>query len=396
MKVNPKEITEIKKKFSKIKNKQDLLDLLNFSNQILYGEKARKISLKALTYYTNPQFSKKRYQTFSIKKKSGGNRTINAPVKALKIILRALNLVLQTIAEPHSSATGFVPGKSIVDNAKPHVGAFYVYNIDLKDFFHSFDLNRVKLGLMNAPFNLKGDRQKLAFLLASLTTHPFEVDGTVKKVLPQGSPTSPTLTNILCQKLDRRLNGLARRFNLVYTRYADDITFSGNHSFLEKEGFKEELERLITEDNLLKFKTETKTIGPQLNINPKKTHLQKSGYRQEVTGLLVNKKVNVHKRYIKQIRMYLYYWEKYGYKKANNLFRKDYIADKGNVKNPSAELSNVLFGKLEYLKMVKGWEDESYIKLKQRCDKLTNNSKSKDIDAKLSAFIELGFDFNQL
>src|SRR5690606_27764009 len=123
-------------------------------------------------------------------------------------------------------------------------------------------------------------------------------NGEIKTVLPQGSPTSPILTNMLCRKLDRRLTGLAKRYNLTYTRYADDITFSSSHNIYNDEVFDKELKRIIEEDQ-------------NLVINPKKTRLQKAGYRQEATGLIVNDKVNVRKRYVKQIRMWLYYWEKY-------------------------------------------------------------------------------------
>lgn len=357
MKIEQTHIDQIRKQFAELQSKEDLVKLLSDAKNMLYGEECKPVQLKSLTYYANPTLCKKRYQTFTIKKKSGADRTIHAPVKGLKSILRSVNFVLQCIYEPHEAATGFVLEKSIVDNARKHVGHHYVLNMDLKDFFHSFDRNRVKVGLMYEPFNLNGDLEPLAFLLASLCTHPFEIDGEVKTVLPQGSPTSPTLTNILCKKLDRRLNGLANRFGATYTRYADDITFSSPHNIYTDEVFNKELKRIIEEDQ-------------KLEINPKKTRLQKAGYRQEVTGLIVNDKVNVRRRYLKQIRMWLYYWEKYGYEKAEQIFKRDYIADKAHVKNMNAHLVNVLDGKLEFLKMVKGAEDGTYETLKGRFDKL--------------------------
>lgn len=106
--------------------------------------------------------------------------------------------------------------------------------------------------------------------------------------------------------------------------------------------------------------------------------MQKAGYRQEATGLIVNDKVNVRRRYVKQIRMWLYYWEKYGYEKAEQIFNRDYIADKGHMKNIKAHLVNVLDGKLEFLKMVKGIEDGTYKGLKERFDNLTGFKKIKD------------------
>jgi len=355
MKIEQANIDHIRKQFAELQNKEDLVKLLSDAKNMLYGEECKPVQLKALTYYANPTLCKKRYQTFSIKKKSGADRIINAPVKGLKSILRSLNFVLQCVYEPHEAATGFVLEKSIVDNAKKHVEHHYVLNMDLKDFFHTFDRNRVKMGFIYEPFNLNGVKEPLAFLLASLCTHPFEIEGEVKTVLPQGSPTSPTLTNILCKKLDRRLTGLANRFGATYTRYADDITFSSPHNIYTDEAFNKELKRIIEEDQ-------------KLVINPKKTRLQKAGYRQEATGLIVNDRVNVRKRYVKQIRMWLYYWEKYGYEKAEQIFKRDYIADKGHVKNINAHLVNVLDGKLEFLKMVKGAEDGTYKRLKERFD----------------------------
>ena len=382
MTIEQTHIDQIRKQFAELKSKEDLVKLLSDAKNMLYGEKCKPVQLKHLTYFANPKLCKDRYKTFTVKKKSGGERTINAPVRGLKAILRPLNFVFQCMYEPHKSATGFVVGRSIVDNGKKHVGHNYVLNMDLKDFFHSFDLYRVKFGLLYHLWNMKDfsnfkknheeefkQKEELAFLLASLCTHPFEIDGKTQTVLPQGSPTSPTLTNILCRSLDRKLQGVADRFGATYTRYADDITFSSPHNIykrienpvLNEKGsftdFISELERIIQEEKLA--------------INPAKTRLQKAGYRQEVTGLKVNEKVNVQRRYVKQIRMWIFYWEKYGYEKAQQLFIRNYIEDKGNVKNVNAHLENVLDGKLEYLKMVKGVEDSTYLGLWKRFEKLT-------------------------
>lgn len=364
MKASPEHIQHIRERFAAMQTKKDLAELLSEAKEVMYGEKTKPVRLKSLTYYANPAFCKNRYTIFTVKKKSGGDRTINAPIKGLKSILRVLNFVLQCVQEPHEAAMGFVPEKSVIDNAKVHVGNHYVFNLDLKDYFHSFDRQWVKIGFMNEPFYLNGDRYHLAFFLACLCTHPFEVDGQLQVVLPQGSPTSPTITNILCKKLDRRLKGLADRFGAKYTRYADDITFSSPHNIYQemkrarrnKKGrynsFRPELQRIIED------------MG--LTINPSKTRLQKSDYRQEVTGLVVNKKVNVPRRYVKEIRMWLYYWEKYGTEKAEGIFEKDYVKDKGHVKDRVPSMVNALGGKLEYLKMVKGEEDGTYLGLKGR------------------------------
>lgn len=362
-------IDQIKAQFATMQTKEDLVVLLSKAKNMLYSEECKPIKLRSLTYYANPELCERRYKTFSIKKKSGSNRTIHAPAKGLKTILRSLNFVLHCLSKPHETATGFVLNKSIVDNARKHIGHNYVLNLDLKDFFHSFDRNRVKLGFMGEPFQLRGEREPLAFLLACLCTHPFEVEGEMRTVLPQGSPTSPTITNILCIRLDRRLKGLADRFGLTYTRYADDITFSSQHNIYNNTEFDTELKRIIEDDQ-------------KLIINPTKTRLQTNGYSQEVTGLIVNDKVNVRRKYLKQLRMWLFYWEKYGYNKAEQIFKRDYDIDKGHVKNIESKMVNVLDGKLEFLKMVKGEGDSTYLSLKNRFDKLID-SNEKDLTEKV-------------
>ena len=366
MKANSEQKTYIREKFALLTSRKDLLVLLNEAKRMIYGEECKPILLKNLTYYADPGLCKKRYTSFSIAKKNGGERIINSPVKGFRSILRVLNFLLQAISEPHSAATGFVLERSIVDNAKAHVGKHYVYNLDLKDFFHSFDRNRVKLGFMKKPFNLNknNDKEELAFFLSCLCTHPFEIEGKIKTVLPQGSPTSPTVTNILCKDLDRRLNGLAKKYNLRFTRYADDITFSSSHNIYNDEEFQKELQRIIEEDQ-------------ELIINPTKTRLQKTVYRQEATGLIVNEKVNVKRDYVKQLRMWLYYWETYGYKKAEQLFKKDYFSNKGHVKSQLPDMKVVIAGKLEFLKMVKGEKDPTYNKLLFRYKLMLNDLKGE-------------------
>ena len=346
------QISYIQTTFSSLKSKEDFLDLLNGVKKFMEGQNATPFSLSFFTQYANPKFCEyDRYYIFKIKKKSGGERTIMAPYDTFGELLRYFNVVLQTVFIPHPNATGFVPGKSIATGAQMHIGKNYVYNIDLKDFFHSFERKRVKWMFTQAPFNLS---EPLAFLLASLCTHPIEIEGQTRIILPQGAPTSPTLTNILCYALDKKFSGLAKRFGATYSRYADDITFSSNKSIFKKEAFLSELQRIITSQGL--------------TINEKKTRLQEKEYRQEVTGLIVNEKVNTYRRYVKQLRMWLHYIETYGYKKAETLFKKDYVKDKGHIKEASS-MKLVLEGKLLYLKMVKGEQDPTYLKLQDRFNK---------------------------
>ena len=361
-------IQAIRKDFASMQAKEDFLNLLNSVKGILYGEKSIPFETRHLNYHINPELNKRRYHQYQIKKKSGGERTICAPCSGLKEIQNCLNIVFQALYTPHKNAYGFVPTQSIVDHAKNHVGNIYIYNIDLKNFFPSIDQARIWGRLKYPPFNLNGenDKTKIANMIASLCCHEMEVERqndsgiweiVSKRVLPQGAPTSPFLTNIICERLDYLLTGVAKRFSLRYSRYADDLTFSSMHNVYQKDSdFLKELERIIKEQGFA--------------INQSKTRLQKTGYRQEVTGLIVSDRVNVQKRYVKQIRKWLYYWETYGYDRAYGYFLPKYMEDKGHVKRGKPDMTNVLAGKLEFLKMVKGYENPTYLKLNDRFEKL--------------------------
>jgi hypothetical protein len=155
MKPDPQIIEAIKNSFGQMKDRDDLLLLLNAVKPYVFGENVKPFTLKQLTWYANPMVCKNRYKTFKILKKSGEERTIHAPVNGLKAIQTVLAVILQSVFEPHIAATGFVWNLSIVDNAKKHEGSKYVYNIDLKDFFPSIDQPRIWACLQLHPFDLK-------------------------------------------------------------------------------------------------------------------------------------------------------------------------------------------------------------------------------------------------
>lgn len=368
MKLKESQVEHIRKSFRKMQSKTEFLALLNYAKKILYGDKYYPFLLRSLNYHSNPANNTRRYQQFIIKKKSGGDRIIHAPDKGLKAIQKCLNLIFQAIYDVSEHANGFVPGRSIVDNALVHVGNVHVYNIDLKDFFPSIDQARIWARLKHKPFALNGSEGKheLAAMIAGLCCHEMQVERPTpdgrwrqerRNVLPQGAPTSPVVTNIICQQLDYYLNRVALRFGLKYSRYADDITFSSPHFVYGKDGeFIRELEMQIGKHGF--------------HINASKTRLQKPGFRQEVTGLVVNEKTNVQRGYVKELRKWLYYWETYGYQKASLLFEAGYTADLGYENNADLKMANVLRGKLDFLKMVKGRDDTTYQALAQRVQKL--------------------------
>jgi RNA-directed DNA polymerase len=406
MKLAPEQINSIKTAFHEMEIKEQFLALLNTAKSYLYGEKTIAFEMKQLNYYINKdqkpenvkpslldslnegdsRFEKSNrkpaYTSFTIKKKSGENRVLHAPVKGLKEIQKALNLILQCVYDPHKAATGFVTGKSIVDNAKLHVNQNYVYNLDLKDFFPSIDQARVWGRIKAAPFCLESSdgRKKIANMIATLCCTPMEVERNIDDqwvkittaVLPQGAPTSPTLTNAICEKLDIRMAGVAKRFGLNYTRYADDITFSSKHNVTEIA--KGTFEKIYDKNSTFDIEVRKIIASQNFHVKESKVRLQKQGYRQEVTGIVVNDKMNVNQKYVKQLRQWLFYWETFGYDRAYLYFLKKYVADKGHVKNGKPNMMMVLDGKLLYLKMVKGENDGTYLKLRERFDKLCNQN----------------------
>ena len=161
------------------------------------------------------------YQTFKIEKKNGDTRVIHAPTGYLKKHQKKIAKSLTEIylKKPRQSAIGFIPHKNIVDGAKIHVGSKYILNIDFQDFFNQIHFGRVR-GMLEKGLHFEHD---VAVIIAQLVT----VDGT----LPQGAPTSPIITNLICSKMDYQLEKLARNSYMKYSRYADDLTFSSYNDY---------------------------------------------------------------------------------------------------------------------------------------------------------------------
>ena len=358
--------TQIAQIASQMSTREDLLALLNRIKQDEVRElgfdadKFYPFTMKHLLYYCNPNHAFHRYRQFKIKKKSGGFRQITAPHnQSFMMLLQCVNEILKAIYTPSDYAMGFTERRSVVTNAAVHKGQNYVFNLDLKDFFPSVEQARVWKRIQLAPFNFPVAIANLVAGLCSMRETRKDINGkiTFAYILPQGAPTSPIITNMICDNLDRRLAGLAKRFGLHYTRYADDITFSSMHYVYAENGeFRKELTRIICSQGF--------------TINDKKTRLQKLGCRQEVTGIIVSDKLNVAKKYVREIRSLLYIWEKYGYTDAISRFLPKYKAEKGHIKKGNPDLTNVLDGKLMYLKMVKGDTDTVYAKLYSKFQEL--------------------------
>ena len=239
------------------------------------------------------------YARFTIPKRTGGVREIAAPMPRLK---RSQYWILVNILEPlalHDAAHGFRAKRSILTNAAPHTGQRVVINLDLKDFFPTITYRRVK-----GFFVSLGYPEKVAAPLALICTDAerdkLAIDGQTWSVareqrrLPQGAPTSPAIANLIATRLDKRMRGAASKLGFTYTRYADDMTFSGNAA------------PNATAVNRLLWQLGKIAEAEGFTFNAKKTRIMGSGTRQDVTGLVVNERPAVARHERRRFRAWLH------------------------------------------------------------------------------------------
>lgn len=226
------------------------------------------------------------HQFYVLKKNKIEKRSISAPSNELLFVQEFIKNNILAKVTIHQSAYGFVNNKSILDNAQAHLNAEMILNIDLKNFFPSIKKNRVYY-IFN---KICGYDKTMSYCFTKLVT--------LNNCLPQGAPTSPVISNIAAYKLDVRLSNLAQKLQINYTRYADDITFSGSKDKV----------------NLQLLNFTSKIIKEEgFKLNGKKTRFSSKSCRQEVTGLIVNNcSVHVDRRYIRKVRQELHYIKKFG------------------------------------------------------------------------------------
>ncbi|ARA93103.1 hypothetical protein AWN76_007970 [Rhodothermaceae bacterium RA] len=230
---------------------------------------------------------KRHYHTVEIPKRRGGVRTLTVPSDTMKWVQRGLLQVLTHLFPRHRCAVGFERGESPLTHARHHVRKRFVYVVDIEDFFPSITWARIYGMLQAYPFELP---PHAARVLANLATY----DG----ALPQGAPSSPILANLLCRKLDSRLFKWARTNGYQYSRYADDLAFSTNKNEFPVSDRKF-IEQVIQEEGF--------------SINAEKSRLMPYSRRQMVTGLIVNKKPNLPRSYVRGLRALLHNVERHGW-----------------------------------------------------------------------------------
>jgi len=288
------------------------------------------------------------YRLFTIPKASGEKRTIAVPPPVLMAWQRRLSeyLTASYLAKP--SVHGFAKGRSICSNASEHVGRRLILNIDLRDFFPSIHFGRVRGLFASYPFKFSN---VVASTLAQLCTREGK--------LPQGAPTSPIISNLICRRLDNDLWKLTRSLGCKYTRYADDITISTNDSEMPSQIVRAH----DPSSGIVNLGDEIQAIFARhhFSVNEMKSRMHSADRRQEVTGLTVNRRVNVNREYIRDIRAILHDWGEYGEAAAKKKFE---IKDAARMTRygGSPTLGDHIAGKLEFLTMVRGAGDPIYTK----------------------------------
>ncbi|AZZ46133.1 reverse transcriptase [Pseudomonadaceae bacterium SI-3] len=333
----------------KISNNTELANLL-------------KIPVARLTYYAYYLPDEQKYTSFNIRKRNGNPRLIEAPIKGLKDIQRAISVYLYEQYKPRSCVFAYVQGKGIVEHASIHIGQRWLLRFDLKDFFHTIKTSRISGLLRRPPYSLaKGPAETIARICSK--------DGR----LTQGSPSSPVISNLLCKGLDYKIKELAAKNKCYYSRYADDIFISNNGSVFPSAIAIRTLEG--TAELSLALQEIVSASGFQ--INKSKTTLRMRSERQIVTGIIVNRKSNIPKEFLNSVRAALYAWERFGLEAAENYWRKN-IDPKNGFNQEDKEgprLRWVIRGKINHIAHVKGYSDSTFLSLARRLQSLDSSYK---------------------
>ena len=337
-------------RFKKLKTREDVASLIEISDR----------SLRYFLYKRRPE---NLYVQFSIPKGNGDTRTISAPVKAWREVQRKLANVLSEIYEPKVCAYGFIKERNHIANAEKHAHRQLILNIDLKDFFNQIHFGRICGMLINKPYSIG---REAAITIAQIAC--------LNGQLPQGAPTSPILSNMICVPLDNAMMSLAKGQQFLYTRYADDITLS-----TYKKTFDHSI--VYMDSGRIEIGDKLRTIFEKqsFQINPQKIFLCERSNRQEVTGLTVNAFPNLRRSYLRQLRAILHSCGKFGVINAARHYIKS-----GLCKNPSiiaivdreSEAQKViqwfelvLKGKIQYVKQVKGARSFTYLSFARKMNK---------------------------
>lgn len=298
------------------------------------------------------------YHIFHIPKKDGTLREIAAPCSKLKETQRRLSEKLLDAWQPTPYSFGFLRERNIVDNAREHLNQKWVLNIDLENFFPSITMGKIEQTLVSPPCNMRPDA---ASMIARIACN--------NGALPQGSPSSPILSDIVASSLDHLLHKYARYFDCRYSRYADDITISTSQKL-----FPAEIAQISKGSVKLGTLIVNSVTEQGFKINEAKVSLRNSSRHQEVTGIVVNEKANVRKQYVSQLRSILHNCREEGvYPQALRYIKRyrhkipDSITDRiEDVSYVEHWFSMVLKGKTDFIRLVKGEDSPTFLMIASR------------------------------
>ena len=318
------------------RNLESLRDLADF-----WGVAPRQLS-----FYAFRVDKRIAYSTFKIPRRNGKTRRIDAPKPTLKYFQRLIHESLTKIYGPHPAVHGFCAERSIITNAQNHLNRRYVLNIDLADFFPSITRPRIYGRLVTEPYLL---HPRIANLIAALSTNVYNR-------LPQGSPESPTIANMIAAQLDSDLAEMCGLLMCRYTRYADDITISTSRDELSPHIARYPNSRgtgqVIIGDRLTGI-----VENHGFRINHRKSRLHSYWTRQLCTGLVVNgDRVSPPRSYIRRLRSLIHHWEKNGWRDAARVLHTKENRDPSRFQDRPSVFRHVV-GRIGYLKMVRGQDD---------------------------------------
>ncbi|UYK66315.1 reverse transcriptase family protein [Xanthomonas sacchari] len=263
------------------------------------------------------------YKSFEIVKRSGGTRKIAAPKPFLKALQRRLAAAFPLISAARGISMAYTAGRGIVENAKVHRRKRWVVATDLEDFFPSINLGRVRGLFLSEPFNFP---KEVATVLAQICCY--------QGALPQGAPTSPSLSNIICRSLDRKLVEFARSSGMAVTRYADDIVFSFNFKECPEFLAKKIDGRWVVSEVLTEI---IESSG--FKVNSRKTRVTPRSQRQLVTGLVVNQRPAMPREWRRRNRVILRLIQNYGKERASQI-----MSEWNNLRRPGADPEAIVRG----------------------------------------------------
>ncbi|MCL1894891.1 MAG: reverse transcriptase family protein [Holophagaceae bacterium] len=345
--------------FKAMKTRQDFAKLLwdgykNYGNYI---------------FFIFEKGADQQYTEFNIAKGNNKKRTIAAPDNRLKQIQKKIADILLSIYEPKKCVHAFVKNKNIVSNARPHLKSRHVLRLDIKDFFPSIHFGRVRNLFEASPFNFS---REISTAIAIICCY--------KGSLPQGAPTSPIISNMICLRMDAQLSRLAEDNFCSYTRYADDITFSTKSKFFSKR-IVFSISPLMLSCNIIKIIEDYNYF----KINNDKTNIRSPGDSKFITGVKVNSKLNVARKKYREIRAMLHAVIAYGHDNA----LKEHISKFSRSKLfPPTNFYEIIQGKIAFLGMVRGNIDPLVSKLKMQLAHIRKFAHIQKFDEMLIKYVE--------